>query len=892
MVSPVILETKSVMRLLPFVQNTTLCLFFTLYAWVSGVVFTQAPSLPDNGNQTHPSASIGFSSEPRLLSGGKVEFPAELVKQGVEGAVEVRVNIDTSGRVEACDIATAFHPLLDSLVVSAMRTARFSPAYESGKAVPATISMQLAFDLKTICATSADAPSELCGVVIDRSTGKPVGGATITIECLDSLADPDIGIGMGRYLALIGNVPGQSSYLSTLSTTADSLGSFSLRLLPSGPLRMAVAAYGYEAGHFRQQVVTGIQQSAVYYLYPLSAPVSDSIVVYGYLKHESEMNVEQQQNTSGLTTCLSDMLKSQTAITGVPEAASVMTARGGSPFDNRYLINGVPFLAPFHFGGHPYADIDGMMISSLKNVKVTVNRIAGVFPEASGILLEADPGIYRSNNWKLVRRPEFAIDYGFINKDFLLSIPVSKNRNDFIQIGYTRSDDSILKGLQNPGDYFGESVIGPGRPTSMGNLTLNGSNTWNGVLFDGYAWFAWDTYTPWVFDTANVEPPFSYPWGMGSISIHPPGRETPTVRYGGSHQYFMDGKRVGDNAFLKTVFLSNGSVSVLYDSMTTQYFNAQLDCRVDYENWHGSVAQRDTFGLDTGIRAKGRDIAGTMNGSVERQFGVFEVGSDVLGSVLFDNQGALPDLVLDAGLSLQWKSDRFLAELHGGRVTSRPDVRGMPDSLFRREHLHAWLLSMPLLYNGGRVPVRFSVQPYVRYQDRAPCMNPLLYVWDEELTTPMFGQGVDISGEIEPREWFSLNGAFNLNRARRFVADTVMSFEWNTPWTFRCCAHFNYRKKFHAYINSTTSSGFPYYDFDTRKYVPLPFYRRIDINLQYREVRLKHRFLTRYDGYFNIKNILNVNNIRDYYWNAAMVKQEVQMSTLIMDLGVRFGFRL
>ena len=46
------------------------------------------------------------------------------------------------------------------------------------------------------------------------------------------------------------------------------------------------------------------------------------------------------------------------------------------------------------------------------------------------------------------------------------------------------------------------------------------------------------------------------------VGIHPPGREFPLVRYGGSRQYFMQGKRVGNTAFLKTVYLSNGSASL------------------------------------------------------------------------------------------------------------------------------------------------------------------------------------------------------------------------------------------------------------------------------------------------------------------------------------------
>ncbi|MBN1131218.1 MAG: hypothetical protein JXA71_19665 [Chitinispirillaceae bacterium] len=787
--------------------------------------------------------------------------------------------------VEECDLAKGLNPFLDSLVVSAMREARFAPAYESGKAVPATVSFQLGFDLATILANSSNAAPELCGVAIDRSTGKPLGGATINFECMDSTADPDITIGTGRYLELIGNLPGQSCYRGVISTTADSRGAFSLRLLPGGPVRMAVMARGYEPGHFTQQVRPGMMKSAIYYLDPLAIMEGDSIVVFGRQERRSELNIEEQQHVSGLTTYLSETVKSQTVITGVPEAASLMSVQGGSPFDNRYLICGVPFLAPFHFGGHPYADIDGMMISSLKRVNVTVDRIAGTFPEASGILIEANPGIYRSNNRKLIRRPEMAVDYGLLSQDFMVSLPASSHDNDYVQLGYSGSKDYHLTWLESL--YTSRDAdIGIGSPVNMGSLTLTGTKTMRTVQADAFGWFAWDFYTctpdRWAL----------FPWGMASVSIRPTDCETPLVRYGGSHQYFMDGKRVGNNAFLKTVYLSNGSVSLHADSLVKKEIICRLDYRVDYENWRGSLVQRDARGLDTGISAQGHGGAGHVHCRMERESGPISLSGDLLGSLFFDNRKELPEPVLDAGVSMAWKGNRFQAGLHGGRVTSRPDIRGLPDSLLRRKRLHVWLLSIPLEYGGHSAPLRLSVQPYFRFQDRAPGMNPLLYSWDDGLTTAVLGQGVAIGGEIQPHEWVSWNGAVNLSRAERIGSDTALPYEGNTPWTVRSGLRLNYRKKLHLYLKGMVTSMAPYYDFTQSRYAPLPHYVRWDIKLQYRTERPKHRYLTRYDGYFNINNVTDTRNIRDYYWDARMVRHPVFMSGLVIELGIRLGFRL
>ena len=90
---------------------------------LAGSSFAYTSSMSDSSSQRIPSSALGSSREPRLLSGGKVEFPAQLVKKGVAGTIEIRINIDQRGAAESCELDRGLHPLLDSLVLSAMRTA-------------------------------------------------------------------------------------------------------------------------------------------------------------------------------------------------------------------------------------------------------------------------------------------------------------------------------------------------------------------------------------------------------------------------------------------------------------------------------------------------------------------------------------------------------------------------------------------------------------------------------------------------------------------------------------------------------------------------------------------------------------------------------------------------
>ena len=129
----------------------------------------------------------------------------------------------------------------------------------------------------------------------------------------------------------------------------------------------------------------------------------------------------------------------------------------------------------------------------------------------------------------------------------------------------------------------------------------------------------------------------------------------------------------------------------------------------------------------------------------------------------------------------------------------------------------------------------------------------------------------------------------------RIVDNSLTHYELNGPWTIRNNLHLNYKKRFHVYLKGMAARLAPYYDFKTSGYEDLPLYMRWDIDLQFRTERPNHRHLTRYDGYFNIKNVTENSvwrNTRDYYWGYGMNREPIYLSTWIMELGLRAAFRL
>ena len=238
-----------------------------------------------------------------------------------------------------------------------------------------------------------------------------------------------------------------------LSTKTDAAGHFGFRLLPFCLAKIVVLADGYGIADFYEYPK---QEKKLMVRYFLDMNFIDTVPfdsmniinVYGHAPaSQKKINVERTELARGLTHSVSKLLLSQSTIRHMPEGPSALLVRSASPFDNRYIIAGVPFLAPFHFGGYPYGDLDGMMISALSDIKVTVNDIAGRYADVSGALIEANPGIYRPADPDLIPRPELAVDCGWLSYDLLLSIPTDKSDKDVLQIGYTYPDRYFLKWL-------------------------------------------------------------------------------------------------------------------------------------------------------------------------------------------------------------------------------------------------------------------------------------------------------------------------------------------------------------------------------------------------------------------------------------------------------------
>lgn len=372
------------------------------------------------------------------------------------------------------------------------------------------------------------------------------------------------------------------------------------------------------------------------------------------------------------------------------------------------------------------------------------------------------------------------------------------------------------------------------------------------------------------------------------------------VSLGGAHQYFSYGKLIGYNAFLNETWLSNGRVALELDTLFKDVVDLQLDAAIDKQLWHGAVVQQlHNFSyLDTALYASGDEWGIHAHGALEKKLGSLTAGADLLFSGML--YGDNVDGAIDAGVSLLWEREHLQVGLYGGRMTSRPDIRGLPNATLRREKFPTYIIALPVKFSSNSL-FSVNVQPYLRKKMREVQMDPLLFAWDPEQTTPVLATGADGEGRWQVASWIELSSSVNLSWAQRLVGgeeeeEEGRMYEWNIPWTMRNGIHAQFGGGYHCYLTTICAHGMPYFDAPAGAYTYLPTYEKLDLSLQYRNTKIKHRYITRYDGYVNVTNVQQLYkplfNVRDFYWIDTMQRRGVSLSVFVFELGVRFGFRL
>lgn len=96
-----------------------------------------------------PAEIVQIVDQPTYLRNPAPPYPHEARRNGWEGTVLLRINVQADGRPSIVEIVRGSgHPVLDDAAVRTLRRWKFSPARLAGQPVSATVEIPISFKLK------------------------------------------------------------------------------------------------------------------------------------------------------------------------------------------------------------------------------------------------------------------------------------------------------------------------------------------------------------------------------------------------------------------------------------------------------------------------------------------------------------------------------------------------------------------------------------------------------------------------------------------------------------------------------------------------------------------------------------------------------------------------
>lgn len=824
-------------------------------------------------------------TEPSLITNPYQFIPSEVLRRGVEGVVRAEVAVSSTGEVEQCSVLVSLSPYGDSITIEALEKCKFIPASSNGSPVPSVFEIELLYHPDSLALLFRNATPAVSGRIISRKNEHPQPGVAVTVQLSDSTEDHSLQIPFTKYCSAVGKIPGQHFKNGIFSTTTDSSGNFFFRLLPQGHFTLRAVDNTNEQVQIDSSYIDTQTIKLLIYTEDFGENTKQyEIEVVGKNSFTTVIDLQEQQKLSGMTHSVSDILKSQPSIRTSSQSKAKMVVRSASPYDNQYLIAGVPIYSPYHFGGYSFGEIDGLMINTLDKISVHTDDLAGRYPLVSGVMVTADPGIDRAAT-KKKSRPELAVELGTTGIDLLGSIKI---RDRKYQIGITAPNSYSLYVAKYDNLLSSDAQLGLGFPSSFSNLTFTAQSSGKNLKKSFFSWFAFDSFKPYDDDFSLKE--HFMPWGMASYTLNSTTNLNWDLSFGGSHQYFVEGKRIGFNAFGTLATISNGIITFTFDEIRLANAIIDIEFRGEGRQWKGSVKQRDPDGDQFYLNTTSEEALLALHGGLTKKFGDFIFKTNLLASsTIFKTK---PVFTIDPGFLLYYQPDEWDVGISVGKVTSYPDFRGVPDEVFRQTKLTTIVGSIPFHFKVHE-KLKLGFQPFARYQDKCPQMDPQKFIWDTTKTTALLAEGAEAVCELQAASWITLTTNFILSNADRIKYDKEYVYEWESPYTVSCNAHLSFLKeRLHTYLNWQKRSGTRYWDFDSNRYKRLMPFDDYSISLQLRNKVHKERFLTRYDAYLTVQNFLDLPSIRNYYWDKNNKKIAIISDRLFFHFGLKAAFRL
>jgi hypothetical protein len=624
------------------------------------------------------------------------------------------------------------------------------------------------------------------------------------------------------------------------------------------------------------------------------------------------IRIAAEQERTGYKNSINDLMLLQPGVARVPETGSALLIRGESQYDYRTVIYGVPLFSASHFNNHTFCDQSGTMIAALDNVSFETERINGRYDGASAAVVKMDPGIGRRGALNLKKRPEVVVNFSTMFMEFLLSTPLPKGKG-FHQIAWRFTNDYMIEFLSK--GWFSTTVdagLSYSMPLSYGDIVLTGSTKLGGFTVKDHVWFAYDLYK----DNAGMEEKWDRtgtrvePWGMAGLEI-----DDPTGAYqftiGGAVQHYKESKRLGWVYPRKHVDVNSGSITAKRNDLALGPLQLDFNVDLEYLDWYGQVDKTVTVTPDSGSAydsiayhtQSGKEVLLAATGGLRQRIGPMQYGGQVLLGGNLPTQRAY----VDPSVWLQTVSPFVTTQTDLYIRTSQPDIRGLPDATYRSEFLRTYGATSALRWSRWE-PCAVTVSAYCKWRDRSPYFgaDPGSPWWHPTEETGLLVRGLSLEAELTANQHLALRSITDVSRSQRIDGTQKFAYEWDVPWSNKSILAFKALDgKVKAYLTGLVSAGLPYRDLYANEsglafghtIRRVPFYKRMDLQVQLSQPVDDHRYLTHFDGFIEFRNLLDATsltgeNIREYYWNQDMKKLPILVEPFSFHIGLRVGFRL
>lgn len=258
---------------------------------------------------------------PKLERFVDAAYPEEAKKLGLDGEVDLVIDVDARGNVTSVSVSRGAGSGFDEAAIDAARQFVFAPATRGGKPIAARILYRYAFTLER-------APAEAEAVTTGALHGKTgVDGATVTIAS------------EGRAIVSTKTKP---------DGTWDAVG------LAPGSYRVVVEADGFDRFEAQEEIVAGEVTDVTYRPKPKADGIAEITVRGEPPPREVTRRELSRRELSRIPGTNGDALRAIQSLPGVaraPGLSGLLIVRGQAPQDTQIFVDGTPVPIVYHFGG-------------------------------------------------------------------------------------------------------------------------------------------------------------------------------------------------------------------------------------------------------------------------------------------------------------------------------------------------------------------------------------------------------------------------------------------------------------------------------------------------------------------------------------------------------------